>query len=115
MSAPWIFTIVILIICIITVVYTLATTERKRRWKHRPPQTFFIADTHFDNRREAHKSPFKRTWLMNKILRDNWNRKVSMRDKVYVLGDFIDSKRVTYWKNRLNGRIEFIAGNHDPH
>ncbi|MCL2707072.1 MAG: metallophosphoesterase [Dehalococcoidia bacterium] len=77
------------------------------------PQTFFIADTHFDDSYAARKSPFRSRRIMNVVLYRNWNRKVSKYDTVYILGDFAVRHRWDYWKHILNGRKIFIKGNHD--
>lgn len=46
----------------------------------------------------------------------NWNKVVSKRDTVYVLGDLTlqNPKRWVGFVNALAGRKHFISGNHDP-
>ncbi|MCL2706705.1 MAG: hypothetical protein FWE97_00830 [Dehalococcoidia bacterium] len=46
---------------------------------------------------------------MNLVIRNNWNRKVSRRDKVYVLGDFADHG-FHFWQNKLNGEKVIFKG-----
>ena len=77
-----------------------------------PPQIFFIADTHFDDRYSIKMSPFHSIQTKNKVIRNNWNRKVSRHDTVYILGDFC-AHRFHYWRTILHGHKIFIRGNHD--
>ena len=79
--------------------------------------TFFTADTHFSHKNiiKYCDRPFTSVEDMDKTIIDNWNKKVGPRDLVYHLGDFgmgrtQDLKNI---KNKLNGRIEFVFGNHD--
>lgn len=78
----------------------------------------FTSDLHFghsniigfDNR------PYFTTEEMDKSLIENWNRKVSSDDLVYVLGDMFWRSDNTYVQNilnSLNGQIILIKGNHD--
>jgi len=54
-------------------------------------------------------------------LAELWNAKVGKDDTVYFLGDFCfkhsseapDANVFEYYKDKLNGRIVFVAGNHD--
>lgn len=78
---------------------------------------YYISDLHihhrnvirFDNR------PFADTDLMNAVLVNNWNERVTEEDHVYVLGD-------AFWKNEeeslkilkeLKGHLHLVRGNHD--
>ena len=78
---------------------------------------YYISDLHihhknvirFDNR------PFADTDLMNAVLVNNWNERVTEDDHVYVLGD-------AFWKNEeeslkilkeLKGHLHLVSGNHD--
>ena len=78
---------------------------------------YYISDLHihhknvirFDNR------PFADTDLMNAVLVNNWNERVTEDDHVYVLGD-------AFWKNEeeslkilkeLKGHLHLVRGNHD--
>jgi len=49
------------------------------------------------------------------ILIQNWNNHVMPRDTVYFLGDFAyrNKEAATKYRQRLNGNIFFIEGNHD--
>lgn len=79
---------------------------------------YYIADCHlyhenaikFDNR------PFATVEEMNRVIINNWNRRIRNNDKVYILGDFIWAS-ACYWPkivNSLNGKKILILGNHDP-
>ena len=78
--------------------------------------TFYIADTHFGHKSViglAHR-PFSTVEEMNRVLIENWNKKVKNCDTVYVLGDmffkfqfFEDILKV------LKGKKHLIIGNHD--
>lgn len=78
---------------------------------------YYISDLHihhknvirFDNR------PFADTDLMNAVLVNNWNERVTEDDHVYVLGD-------AFWKNEeeslkilkeIKGHLHLVRGNHD--
>jgi calcineurin-like phosphoesterase family protein len=79
--------------------------------------TFFTSDTHFYHNPIiyfAHR-PFKDAYEMNEIFIKNWNEKVSKNDIVYHLGDFAFASYQSwkYTKERLNGTIHLILGNHD--
>lgn len=76
--------------------------------------TWFTADTHFGHANiiKYCNRPFKSVDEMNEKLISNWNSIVQEGDTVYHLGDF--SFRGYYrYKNRLNGKIILLRGNHD--
>lgn len=101
--------------------------------------TFFTSDTHFGHANiiKYAKRPFapdeallnwdkisaaeKReyTYLMDQTLTRNWNAVVSAEDIVYHLGDFAVGGKGHFlddaapYLRALNGKIHFIAGNHD--
>ena len=77
---------------------------------------FFTSDTHFGHKNiiEYCKRPFKDVDEMNEKLIENWNSVVQPTDVVYHLGDFAFRGFFRY-KNRLNGTIHLIKGNHDNH
>lgn len=80
---------------------------------------FFTADTHFNHRNiiEYCTRGFRTAKEMNNFIIKRWNEKVSPRDTVYHLGDFgLDSqngKQLAAIREKLNGRIILILGNHD--
>ncbi len=82
-----------------------------------PKRVFFIADTHFGDRKvlKHFNRPFKDVKEMDKTMIDNWNKVVKKRDIVFHLGDFA-SGNFESWKeivSRLNGKIYLVRGNHD--
>jgi calcineurin-like phosphoesterase family protein len=79
---------------------------------------YYIADTHFSHKRiiEYENRPFNSVEEMNTVMIENWNRKVSKNDSVYILGDFIfsnDEAETIKLLNSLNGNKFLIYGNHD--
>ena len=80
-------------------------------------QTFFTADTHFDDEFAIpyFSRPFKSVDEMNAVMVERWNHVVSDGDLVYHLGDFTtkDLNLFTKWANRLNGNIRVLPGNMD--
>ncbi|MCK5600330.1 metallophosphoesterase family protein [Candidatus Pacearchaeota archaeon] len=78
---------------------------------------YFTSDTHFRHKNiiKFCNRPFKSIEEMNETIIENWNKTVSKGDTIYHLGDFgfghpEDVRKI---KERLNGNIEFIFGNHD--
>lgn len=78
---------------------------------------WYIADTHFDhdNIRTLANRPFSSVEEMNEFIIAKWNSLVKRGDVVYHLGDFAYSKeaRTIQLRNRLNGKIHLVLGNHD--
>lgn len=79
---------------------------------------FFTADLHLghDAIRRYCGRPFSSVEEMNETMITNWNKKVGDKDLVYLLGDFcFFNKREDILKirNRLQGSIVLIEGNHD--
>ena len=78
---------------------------------------WFTADLHL-----GHKNilvytgrPFTSVEEMDSALIDKWNEVVKWNDTIYCLGDFSLSnkeKTMNYF-SQLNGKIQFIEGNHD--
>jgi len=91
--------------------------------------TWFISDTHFSHTKilQYCNRPFKTIEEHDETLIRNWNQRVQKDDTVFFLGDFCfshssqapdapkASSAFEYYKNRLNGNIIFIEGNHDVH
>jgi len=82
---------------------------------------YMTSDTHF-----FHSAMVERKWRnfssiceMNSKIIENWNSVVRDDDAVYFLGDFyLDGQKKTKEKylslrEKLNGKIHFILGNHD--
>lgn len=80
-------------------------------------KTFIIADTHFghSNIIKYCDRPFVTVEEMDRQLIQKWNSVVSKNDVVYHLGDFAvgNVDRISSYRNKLNGRIFLIQGNHD--
>jgi len=78
---------------------------------------FFTADTHFyhDNIRKYSNRPYESVVSMNLAMITNWNKKVSNKDDIYILGDFAfcDGETANKLLQELRGRKHFITGNHD--
>ena len=80
---------------------------------------FITSDTHFfhNNILQYSARPFKSVEHMNEVLIYNWNKVVSNTDIVYHLGDVAINQKERFRKEilpKLNGKIVFIKGNHDP-
>jgi len=79
---------------------------------------FFTSDTHFfhANIIEYCKRPFSSVEVMNERLITNWNYAVNPEDEIWHLGDFAlggDMNAARNILHRLNGKKNFILGNHD--
>lgn len=84
--------------------------------------TFVIADLHigheatwatFKKKDGSPLRPFTSTEEMETTLRDNWNKTVGPKDKVYVLGDLAMRGPATDWYKTVNGDKVLVKGNHD--
>ncbi len=78
----------------------------------------YIADCHFYHDRicrEMDRRGFSGFEEMNRHMIDQWNKKVTSKDEVYILGDFSISKPDATVKilQELNGRLHLLIGNHD--
>lgn len=76
---------------------------------------FYISDIHEGHKNviQYDKRPFFTVSEMNEILIDNWNKKVSENDTVYILGDLSWSKNGIEFYQSLKGNKILIKGNHD--
>ena len=79
---------------------------------------FFTSDSHFNhaNILTYCNRPFENVQLMNEALIRNWNSVVTAEDEIWHLGDFALGGDVNAARNilhRLNGKKNFILGNHD--
>lgn len=78
---------------------------------------FFIADTHFgdENIIRYENRPFSTVYEMDNALISNWNKTVSNRDEVFLLGDFsmYNREKSIEIGKKLNGKKTLILGNHD--
>lgn len=80
-------------------------------------KTFLYSDPHFGHEAiiEYESRPFENAAHMDQTLLDNWNKRVSKKDMVYILGDvsfhnFAITEEII---RSLNGRKRLILGNHD--
>ncbi len=80
---------------------------------------WFTSDTHFghDAIRRLADRPFASLEAMDSALVQRWNAVVRPMDTVWHLGDFAhkSAASVADYRNRLNGKIHLITGNHDAH
>lgn len=98
-------------------------TERKARRPEaveddHPGRVFIVSDLHFDHKNiiKYCNRPFRSVNEMNRAMLANWNKRVRNGDKVYYLGDMTFGRRsrpTDFWLSKLNGKIQFIRGNHD--
>lgn len=79
------------------------------------PNTYFIADTHFDEEaiRLYENRPFVSATAMNETMIARWNAVVTGEDTVWVLGDFGAAGREAEVLSLLNGTKLLVKGNHD--
>lgn len=78
---------------------------------------FYISDTHFGDENVFQKCsrPFQNVEEGNRVIVENWNRRVSDEDDVYLLGDvaqdhFLPAISII---KKLKGHKHLIVGNHD--
>ena len=77
---------------------------------------FFTADPHFGhaNILQLCNRPFETIEEMNEIFIENWNRRVTGSDSVYIVGDlFFRCKDPEPILKQLKGKKHLIVGNHD--
>ena len=82
-------------------------------------ELYFTSDLHFGHKNiiDYCKRPFSDVNEMNQFIIDEWNKKVTDMDVVYLLGDisFASVNKTIELHNQLNGTIHLIVGNHDKH
>ena len=78
---------------------------------------WFTSDTHFNHAKilDFCNRPFADITEHDEALIKNWNDRVGIDDTVFHLGDFCfgNPQKVEEVRNRLNGNIILIRGNHD--
>lgn len=85
------------------------------------PSVFLISDPHFGHgnicnfldHNGGKLRPFSNALEMDEAIVSNWNKVVSPKDKVYVLGDIAMGKKHIVTVGRCNGTKVLIKGNHD--
>lgn len=78
--------------------------------------TFYISDLHLNHSKIIEFSPNrmgKDSEEHDELLIQEWNKYVSKRDKVWVLGDVAFGLKGLEKVKRLNGHKDLIRGNHD--
>ena len=80
---------------------------------------WITSDTHFNHANIINycARPFKDVEEMNATLISKWNNVVGKNDIVWHLGDFAlgGAEEVSRFREKLNGKIYLIRGNHDHH
>jgi calcineurin-like phosphoesterase family protein len=83
-----------------------------------PENTFFTSDTHLKHKSILRYQPnrvYSDVNEMNEAIINNWNSLVPVDGVVIHHGDFAfaSKSKIREYRNRLNGRIILILGNHD--
>src|ERR1035437_8838699 len=75
---------------------------------------YFTADDHFEHGNSIKFCLLKFSCIeeRNEIQKDRWNKTVSKRDLIYIIGDFA-WRHHNKWIQALNGRKILIIGSHD--
>jgi calcineurin-like phosphoesterase family protein len=83
-------------------------------------KTYMTSDIHWSHKRIIDfcpntRSKYKTTENMDEQMIIEWNNTVQPDDVVYFLGDFAfcNAEKATTIAHRLNGKMHFVAGNHD--
>ncbi len=86
--------------------------------KEKTNSIYLISDLHLDHANIIHycARPFAHSNVeeMNRVLVNNWNN-IIHNNQVYFLGDLSygrGARPAEYWRNKLNGKIHSIRGNH---
>jgi len=76
---------------------------------------FFISDLHFGHKSLCNGLRHMTSEESDELIINNWNKTVSKRDVVYILGDIgmEDPRKVKEYMQRLNGIKYVVGGNHD--
>ena len=76
---------------------------------------FFISDLHFGHKNFCKGLRGMTSEESDELIINNWNKTVSKRDVVYILGDIVmeDPRKVKEYMQRLNGIKYVVGGNHD--
>jgi calcineurin-like phosphoesterase family protein len=78
---------------------------------------YYISDTHFGHANIIgfDKRPFQNTLEMEEKIIENWNKRATKDDVVYILGDFCWGTEKEWLRilDLLNGEKVLIKGNHD--
>lgn len=75
---------------------------------------FFIGCLHFGHEAMARWRGFASSKEHDKLIINNWNKTVSKKDLVFILGDVTMENPDYYcYLDELNGRKQVVLGNHD--
>lgn len=74
---------------------------------------YFISDYHLGQESKAHKRNFKNLDEMHNFIISSWNKTISSKDSVYILGDVSLDFKYLSLLDRMNGNKFLIKGNHD--
>ena len=78
-------------------------------------KVFFTSDLHFGHKNLCEGLRGMTAEESDALIISNWNKVVSKRDIVYVLGDITmeKHKNIKDYISKLNGHIRIVGGNHD--
>jgi len=77
-------------------------------------KVFIISDLHFSHKNMAIKRGFQDETEHDNFIIEQWNKVVSKKDTVWILGDVTMEKSTPYYLlDRLNGYKKVVLGNHD--
>lgn len=78
-------------------------------------KVFFTSDPHLGHKNLVEGLRNMSVEECDNLIISNWNRVVSKRDMVYVLGDLVMEKHniIEKYIRQLNGNIIIVGGNHD--
>ena len=77
-------------------------------------KVFIISDLHLSHRNMAIKRGFKDEFEHDKFIIEQWNKVVSKKDTVFILGDITMEKATPYYLlDNLKGVKKVVLGNHD--
>lgn len=78
---------------------------------------FFISDLHIGHKNIHNLRNLSHTFQdeehHRQVLRERWNKEVSKRDLVWILGDVCFKEELLPFLGTLNGNKKIILGNHD--
>ena len=77
-------------------------------------RVFVISDLHLSHENMAKHRGFNSIEEHDNLIISNWNKTVTKRDVVYVLGDItMETPKPYYLLDKLNGIKKIVGGNHD--
>lgn len=77
-------------------------------------KVYFLSDPHFGHESMAKHRGFENVDAQDSFIIDNWNKTVSKKDTVWLLGDItMEKSNYAKYLPKLNGLINVVLGNHD--